>query len=597
MDITSLAKKSLLLVLMIAIAVIYLFFDFKGLTATDGMEKAQLAREISRGSFKTKSIRPISFGQFINQKKRTPFLHEVSRSDTYHAPLYPMVLGVVFKAVDAGNSKKWKMDEDDVVYQLDRVIVGLNMLFFMMAGGIAYLLARKLFDPTIATITFFILITTDLFWRFTQTGNASSLMLLLFMAAAYCIYLATETTVEESRNTFLFGTLAGGFLILLSFTHWMALWLLVGYLIYAFFFIRPVGGIATIVIVIAGLAFAYPVFNNFRQTGNPFGTAFYTLYTGLGTNEEIAFRSFSTGEIYFNIKDIILTFTSNLLSGFTRMFEYTGFIFAAPIFFLSCIHQFKSEVVSKFRWGVLIIWVFASIGMAAYGYGDDAYYSRQLHFLFGPVMAAFGIAMVAILWSRSPMELAWKSGYIWIIGAISSIPIFFSLPQAAINSLESAKPASTWPVTSAAALNRNMSRLVRPNKYVLSDQPWAVAWYADRHAIWTPIKYSSLQQLESIGQNQGLPIAGILFSPESLGTDSYYESRFYGQSLFSVSLENMVNITINGKLPEGTITSHTPESSDLKRKYPNFYGLVGYEMVYYSAESVDLSEPKDKKGK
>jgi|GEM_PF-5619423 len=594
MNTATLAKSLILVIIMTGIGGVYLFMGFAGLTSPEGMEKAQLGREISRGAFKTKSIKPLSIGQFTAKHKRAPKLHEVTRADTFHAPLYPMVLGAVFKVVDAGNYEKWKMSETDKVYGLDRIVVGVNMLFFMMSAILAYFMARRLFDSSIATITFLIVICTDLFWKFTFAGSPNSLMLLLFMAAMYFTYLATEKSLEQRKISFFLGILAGGCLILLSLTHWMGLWLLAGYLIYAFFFIRPLGVVSAVVILASGLAFAYPALQNYKMTGNPFGTAFYTIYAGLGYTEEVVFRSGNANEILFNAKTIILNFLSNLMTGFIRVFEYSGAVFAAPVFFLSCLHTFNNPVVARFRWAVLIIWAFGATGMAIYGYGEDAFFSRQLHFLFVPVMVAYGMAMLAVIWAKSDLfKTGWSSGYLWIIGAISIFPMLFNIPQIAIDSLSKKSSSNTWPLTSAVVLNRSLNYAVPANQYIFSDQPWAVSWYADRYAIWTPYKYNALLEIENNAKAQGLPIAGILVTPETAGLDSLFESNAKSNSLFLLGVDQWSFMSSEGRVPFGSVFRGSPDSLDLFKKYPNPNFLYGSLMTYYSAEKVDLSLLKE----
>ncbi len=596
MSLASIFRYLCVLALMLAIAVVYLLLGFRGITTPEGMEKAQLAREIARGSYKTKMIRPVSIGQFETAKKRLPFLHEVSRADTYNAPLYPLALGIVFKAFKADDFEKWKMEEGQEIYALDRVVVGLNMVFFILASFIAYFLARKIFDPMIAGITFFLLITTDLFWRFTETGMANSLMLMLFMAALFCIYVATEKSLQEGENGFLFGTLGGIFLILLCLTHWMALWILIGYIIYAFFFIRPIGGIASVTVILACLGFAHPVLQNYQQTGHPFGTAFFTLYSGLGLSEEVMMRSGGAGDFYVPIKAVILNFVGNLTTGFGRMFEYSGLVYAAPVFFLSCLHEFKSKHISNFRWGILIIWGVACIGMAIYGIGEDAFYSNQLHYLFTPIMAAYGMAMIAIIWNRTKFgsgEKSWRYGYIWIVAAISAVPMLFSLPQIALSALTSQRSLSSWPPYYASGTNRILSRAIPEKQYIFSDQPWAVAWYADRHAIWTPMKHDTMRRIEAIADNQRLPIAGVNVTPVSVGAKTLFESSNFSGDMFSLNLSNWMTFASRGKIGLTVLSKKMPVSEDITRRYSNIVPYNGVLMLYYSAESVDLSEPEE----
>ena len=583
MSFALLTRRLIVLALMLVTAIVYLFIGFNGLTTPKGMEKAQLAREVARGSYKTKMIRPVSIGQFQISKNRAPFFRELSKADTFNAPLYPIALGIVFKAIDAGDFEKWRMGAKDGVYQLDRVVAGLSMVFFILACFVAYLLARRIFDPTIAGITFFLLVMTDLFWQFTLTGMANSLMMLLFACAMYCIYVATEKTLEDGENGFLFGSLGGIFLILLSLTHWMALWILLGYLIYAFFFIRPMGAVAVVTILLSCLSFAHPVFQNYQQSGNPFGTAFYTLYAGLGLQEELLMRSGSPSDFYVPIKQIALVFISNFFNSYKQFFEYSGYIFAAPVFFLSCLHSFKKPAANNFRWGVLIIWAFASIGMSIYGIGKDALYSKQLHYLFAPVMATFGMAMIAVIWGRMKLpsgHKAWKEGYVWIMAIISATPTLFNLPQTALQAMRVTKRAS-----STTSINRVLNQAIPANQYIFSDQPWAIAWYADRYAIWTPRDYSTVKAIENLALKQNNLIAGI----DVTSIEGIEPSVSKSGDLSSLAIDPWVSIITKNKIGYKSVSGSTVQGAEILRTYSNAVPYNGVLMSYYSRDPVDLT--------
>ena len=79
-----------------------------------------------------------------------------------------------------------------------------------------------------------------------------------------------------------------------------------------------------------------------------------------------------------------------------------------------------------------------------------------------------------------------------------------------------------WPPYYAPALNSKIGgpqRLDQATKQIIfSDQPWAVAWYADRISIWLPPTYAGFEKLETIAADLQTPVAGILISPSSHGS-------------------------------------------------------------------------------
>ena len=57
--------------------------------------------------------------------------------------------------------------------------------------------------------------------------------------------------------------------------------------------------------------------------------------------------------------------------------------------------------------------------------------------------------------------------------------------------------------------------MVDGKEVIVSDQPWAVAWYADRTALWLPKDKTQFDAIKSSLEKQGHPVAGFLMSPVS----------------------------------------------------------------------------------
>ncbi len=592
MNTASFFRRLIVCVMVLTISFLYLFVNFKGLTTADGMEKSQLAREISRGSYSTKMIRPIAIWQSSQKQDREAFLDEVAATDSYNSPLYPLVLGAVFKLIGADDFETYKMQDTDTIYALDRVIAGLSVLFFLIGILISYVLAKRMFDGTIAGMTLFILVTCELFWRFTQTGMPNCLMFMLFSAALYYTYVATERSLEENRNGLLPGVLAGIFLILLCLCHWMGVWLLIGFLIYSFIFIRPVGGVVSFVIVAAILAFFYPLFLNMKQTGNPFGTAFYSLYAGLGNSNDLIMRAGDFGDVPIMFRNLALVFINNILSQITKVYEYMGYIIAAPLFFLSLIYKYKKSAVTNFKWAIFILWGLASLGMSVYGLGNNALYSKQLHYLFAAPMTAYGLSIIIILWNKMPgtrdLSGVWNKSHLILLAILASAPVLLSIPNDIFRGLTLKKSYPNWPPYFPSALSNTLNVWVDDDNYVMSDQPWAVAWYADKNAIWLPTKTKTFKQIESIAKEQRTPIAGIHISPTSFGEGSFYEGLQKSGEIMALALDGWVVATTDGTMKFRDLAKKSKITAPIISNYSYSYPLVRGAMVYHSAERADV---------
>jgi len=284
MDTAVLIRRLLFFVLLFALVFFYLILTFKGLTAASGMDQAQIGREIARGNnSSTKVIRPAAIWQA--KKIENTRIELDSFHDTYHSPLNPFIYGAVLKAVGGDDFDKYQMVDDSRVYRLDRVIAATSVIFFLISIGINYLLISRIFDVRIAGVTALLMILSDLMWKFTQTGLPQMLMLLLFSCALFFIYRALEASIEN-RVTISSIIIAAVFLSLLALSHWLTIWITLGFVIYAAFFFRPKGIAGLSVLGILLVFSLYFIVKNIEWTGNPGGTAFLTLYGGLSESEQ-----------------------------------------------------------------------------------------------------------------------------------------------------------------------------------------------------------------------------------------------------------------------------------------------------------------------
>ena len=62
--------------------------------------------------------------------------------------------------------------------------------------------------------------------------------------------------------------------------------------------------------------------------------------------------------------------------------------------------HFKRKSIADFRWAILLMWVSTAFGLAFFGITTKPLYPNQLHLLFAPIMTAYGLAFISILWAR-----------------------------------------------------------------------------------------------------------------------------------------------------------------------------------------------------
>ncbi len=585
-DAPALVRKILFFLLLVILTFGNVFLLFRGLNSPEAMDQAQISRQIARNEgITTKFIRPIAY----EQSKSSPDSNAgfMNFRDTFHAPLNLLVNAAVFKMIDAGNSEKWKIANDQMVYNLDRVVAGVATMFFLLSIGVNYLLLSRIFDGKIAGVTALLMLCCELMWNFSLSGLPQMLMLFLFSSAMFFAYRALDD-VQEGRLPLTPALLAGLCLILLTLTHWICVWILIGYLIFAAVAFRPRGLVSIIVLAMAALICATPLYRNYQASGTVMGTAFMVVYSGLGDGEDSAMRltEFSSDDSNLRLDGLAMKIVRTTILQGTDILPFLGSIFAAPLFFLALLHPFKRLPIARFRWCILLMWILAALGMSIFGVSADGTHPNQIHILFAPLMTGYGLALVSILWNR--LEILGsvpllRDAHYFIIVLLSAAPLLLgSFNMARFGLVRGQKGVPHWPPYYPAGLNIyfDQQKVVQEDQILVTDQPWAVAWYSDRVAIWLPKKVKGFDSMESTATNLKTPIVGILITPSSHGARSISDiTRLYGD-FTSLVIDGR---TFQATMPQGmTLFDKDPKLTAISNKYRYRASILGMDMVYYS---------------
>ena len=586
-----LIRRSLFFLILIILTLGNLFTLFRGLNSPQAMDQAQISREIARGNgFTTKMIRPVAYYQATKSEKRSVSL--LGFQDTYHSPLNPLLNAAVLKLIGADDSDAWQMGENEMVFPLDRVIATVSTLFFLMAIGVNYLLISRIFDAKIAGVCAILMLFCETFWSYSLSGLPQMLMLLLFSCGIYFVYRAVEAA-SEGRIAMTPAVIAGVFFTLLALTHWMTVWIALGYIIFAAITFRPRGIVGISVLALLLLAAIGPILRNQDITGSPFGTAFLTLYNGLGAgSEDMVMRNVDLAAEPLVLDGLIAKILRTTLLQATDIIPLLGGIVVAPLFFLSLLHPFKRKSIATFRWAILLMWITTAFGLAFFGITTAALDPNQLHLLFAPIMTAYGLAFISILWSRlefvasTPML---RNVHHMVIIVVCALPLVLALPTKVRVGMHLRDRGGVphWPPYYAPALNSKASGLkgwVTEKQIVFSDQPWAVAWYADRVSIWLPPTKEGFSKLEDIAADLQNPCVGILISPSSHGSGTVAQVAERYKDFTALVLDGRVLLAT---YPPGfSISDKSQKIQEITKRYPFRQPMVGMDMVYYSDRAI-----------
>ena len=596
-------RRILFFLVLISFTLLNLLPLFRGLDTPQAMEQAAIGREIARGEgFVTKMIRPLAY--YEAEKKNDGPVPFTDFRDTYHAPLNPLILGAVLKLVGADKPDAWPMGNDEYIYPLDRVVALVSTLFFLMSIGVTYLLVGRIFDAKIAGVTAVLMMLCDLMWQFSQSGLPQMLLMLLFSCGLYFTYRAMEAQ-EEGRNSLGMALLGTAFFVLMCLAHWIAIWIFLGFAIFAAVVFRPRGVIALAAIGLLAIAIAFPLIRANSITGQPFGTGFYVFYNGLaGGAESVVMRNHDLQSEPLSLDGLLVKILGTTLVQASDLLPFLGGILAAPIFFLALLHPFKRRTIAHFRWGILLMWACAALGMAVFGIDRNISTNpNQIHILFAPVMAAYGLAFISILWTRLDLVAQapfLRNTHFVVIIVLSAAPMLLTLPNKVKIGMWLSKGGIPFPSYRADLLSKRLPDFMKSKddtadaaRLVVSDQPWAVAWYADTASLWLPKTRKGFEKLEETAARLGTPFTGILTSPSSIESGPPAMIRGQYGEFSSLVFNGYVSALTapSAQRPGISILAADPKLEPISRRY-NVLRPLTWEFVWYGSRNTAPEEKR-----
>jgi Dolichyl-phosphate-mannose-protein mannosyltransferase len=495
-------RRSLLALVVIALA-IYYFYDFRGLATSQGMDQAQIGRAIASGhGWRTNFARPDAIGQLQANGKNVA---QRIWSDTYNAPLPPFVDAIALWPVKS----HWQMSPTDLVYAGDKAIAAMSIVLFLLSVLVLFFTARRLFDRRLALLACGLVVLCDMLWQYSLSGLPQMLLLLLFNATIYALVRAVEAEYGGRRVDRWLAAVGVGF-GLLALSHALTIWIFAGALIFCVFFFRPRGW--TVLILLAAFTAIYApwLIRNYIVCGHPGGVAIYSVLDGIRHSEAGWMRRINLDVEGIGPRNFRDKITTNFFSQWGHIFEYFGSSVVAMMFFAALLHPFKRTETAMLRWMILAMWGGAVVGMAIFGINEEeGLAANQLHLIFIPLMTCYGLAYLLVQWNRLGIQLSIaRIAFLSLLYLLCALPAIFTLSWFA-----PPKGAIRWPPYAPPYI-ATLHNWMQPNEITASDMPWAIAWYADRRALWVPDTIKTFTDLSDYNVLGG-PVNGLYLTPIS----------------------------------------------------------------------------------
>lgn len=476
----------------------------RNLSTAEAMDSAQLGRNISEGKgFTTQFIRP--FSMFLIKRASQEQLDSLSpeqkadlcqvkgaHPDLANPPVYPLLLAGWMKVAPFRFDLSKKQADEFVRYQPDFLITALNQLLFLALVVVTFFLARKLFDAPVAWLSAILLFGTEVLWRFSVSGLPTILLLLLFLGLIGSLIrfeAATANTTATARKVLGNALLIGGLLGAGMLTRYAYGVLLVPVVVYVLVFAGRWRVAAALMIVGAFAVVVTPwIVRNVSVCGEPFGTAGYALLDGsayfpqhrLDRSLLPNLSQIQPGPLgwkfFGNLKQIIVGELPKLGGGWIGAFFLVGLMFG-----------FRAPAITRIRYFALASVVALAVAQALCrtALSDDSpeINSENLLVLLVPLILIYGVSFFHTLLDQVTVPRSWiRVALIVVFGVVVTLPMTLSfVPSKAQPS--ALPPAVVFPPYYPPDIQK-VSNWMGRNELMMSDAPWAVAWYGDRDAVW-----------------------------------------------------------------------------------------------------------------
>lgn len=485
-------KVALVFLGMLGLAVWYDLAAFKNLSTIEGMDSAQLARSLAQGEgFATRLVRP--FSMFLVKRHRPDGDTQIKERhpDLANAPLYPLALAGALKASPFGEPDLASVKRFSV-YTPDLWIAGFNQLFFFIAVWMIFRLGRRLFDEPVAWVTAGVFAGSDLFWRFSTSGLSTLLLVVLVLWLVEVLSRIEPETREGATRSegwmVRMALLAGAITGLAAMTRYSFGLLLIPVVLFIGALSTPRRGVMIASSVAGFVLLTAPwIVRNWTVSGTPFGTAGYAVLenTLLFPDHQLA-RSLNPDFSLMEGGMVWHKFLVGLREILEKDLPRLGGSWATAFFIVGLLVPFRSPTLRRLRGFVLaslVTLVLAqALGKTALSAESPDVNSENLLVVLAPLVFLFGISLFFMLLEQFGLKApAYRTSVITMLVGAMSAPLWFTLFMPVPSAL--AYPPYYPPYIQGKA------RSIGEGDLMMTDMPWATAWYGRRQSVWLSLKY------------------------------------------------------------------------------------------------------------
>ena len=487
------------------LALVYNLRAYRNLATQEAMDSAQLARNIAEGKgYTTLFIRPFSLYlvQSHNQAKHAaaPATTNLDfaqikfnpHPDLANPPVYPVVLAglmtvrsfrypvELMKPFWSDNSHFWR-------YQPDFQIAVFNEVLLLVVVVLTFFLARKLFDVNVAWLAALLTIGCELLWQFSVSGLSTLLLMVIFLGLTWCVLRIEEMVREpQPRPNWLLGlALASGVLTGVgALTRYAFGWTIIPVALFLFFFSGQRRVLHTLAALGAFVVVLIPwVIRNYAVSGTPFGTAGFAIVEGTGLFPRFQLERSVHPDLTHALwlKLYVTKLLGNAHDILVNELPRLGGSWASILFLAGLLLGFRGMAVRRMRYFLLMCLgtfiVVQALGQTQLSNESPAVNSEDLLVLLVPLVFCYGVSFFFTFLEQMKLPvLQLRYAVIAVFAALSCLPMIFTLVS------PKASPVVYPPYYPPDI--QNTAGWMKENELMMSDVPWAVAWYGRHQCVW-----------------------------------------------------------------------------------------------------------------
>jgi 4-amino-4-deoxy-L-arabinose transferase-like glycosyltransferase len=526
--------KILLIALLLAgMVIVYDWEGYHNFSSQEAMDSAQLARNLSQGKgYTTYFVRPFSI--FLLQRKiaaargsAAAIGAEAARVNNNHPdlanpPVYPVFLAGLMKAFKFHyevytNKSFWSSGGYFQRYEPEFKIALANQALLIGAIFLTFFIARKIFDQTAAWIAALLVAASNLLWQFSVSGLSTILLMDLFLCLVIALLKFEEANAQpEPKKSMLWIVAMGLILAAGMLTRYSFGWLFIPAAVYLVLFGGPR---RALYVLTMAAAFAVPVIpwllRNLSVSGTWFGVSGYAVAEDTiffqGADLENSTHPFLSGLI--RLTPYLLKLKANLHLIFENDLTHFSGTWILMLFFTGLLLGFRSQTAKRIRYFTvfcLVTFVFVqALGRTHLSDDVPVLNSENLLVLLAPMTFIYGAVFFLIIVDQIKLPFP-QMRYI----AIGVLVLMESTALIAHVWPPQSNPLSYPPYHPPDI--QKAGRLMKQNELIMSDVPWAVAWYGQRECVSLPLKPT--EEFYNIN-DYVKPVSALYLTEKSLNID------------------------------------------------------------------------------